>query len=67
MEETQQPKSISEAGAIGSGVFTWWDKKQQEDEIEASHLLDELPVVDLTGRATDNSGKTPIHAHTPWC
>ena len=40
----------SEAAAIGSGVLTWWDKKQQEDEIEASHLLDaELPVVDLTG------------------
>ena len=40
----------SEAAAIGSGVLTWWDKKLQEDEIEASHLLDdELPVVDLTG------------------
>ena len=40
----------SEAAAIGSGVLTWWDKKQQEDEIQASHLLDdELPVVDLTG------------------
>ena len=40
----------SEAAAIGSGVLTWWDKNQQEDDIEASHLLDdELPVVDLTG------------------
>ncbi|NDF33344.1 MAG: hypothetical protein EB157_02125, partial [Euryarchaeota archaeon] len=40
----------SEAAAISSGVLTWWDKNQQEDEVEASHLLDdELPVVDLTG------------------
>ena len=40
----------SEAAAISSGVPTWWDKNQQEDEVEASHLLDdELPVVDLTG------------------
>ena len=39
----------SEAAAIGSGTLAWWDKNQQEEEIEASHLLDdELPVVDLT-------------------
>ena len=40
----------SEAAASGSRILTWWDKTDKEEEIEASHLLeDELPVVDLTG------------------
>ena len=40
----------SEAAASGSRILTWWDKNEKEEEVEASHLLDdELPVVDLTG------------------
>ena len=39
----------SEAAASGSEILTWWDKNEKE-EVEASHLLeDELPIVDLTG------------------
>ena len=40
----------SEAAAADSRILTWWDKTEKEEEVEASHLLeDELPVVDLTG------------------
>ena len=40
----------SEAAASDSRIMTWWDKTEKEEEVEASHLLeDELPVVDLTG------------------
>ena len=40
----------SEAAASGSRILTCWDKNEKEEEVEASHLLDdELPVVDLTG------------------
>ena len=40
----------SEAAASDSRILTWWDKTEKEEEVEASHLLeDELPVVDLTG------------------
>jgi len=39
----------SEIAASGSRILTWWDKTEKEEEVEASHLLDdELPVVDLT-------------------
>ena len=40
----------SEEAASDSRILTWWDKNEKEEEVEASHLLeDELPVVDLTG------------------
>ena len=40
----------SEEAASDSRILTWWDKTEKEEEVEASHLLDdELPVVDLTG------------------
>ena len=40
----------SEAAASDSRILTWWDKTEKEEEVEASHLLeDKLPVVDLTG------------------
>ena len=40
----------SEVAASDSRILTWWDKNEKEEEVEASHLLDdELPVVDLTG------------------
>jgi len=30
--------------------MTWWDKTDEREEVEASHLLeDEVPLVDLTG------------------
>ena len=39
----------SEIAASGSRILTWCDKTEKEEEVEASHLLDdELPVVDLT-------------------
>jgi len=35
--------------ADGSGEASWWSKSTREDEVEASHLLeDEVPLVDLT-------------------
>jgi len=40
----------SETAASGSGIMTWWDKTDEREEVEASHLLeDEVPLVDLTG------------------
>jgi hypothetical protein len=31
------------------GVMTWWDERGKQEEVEASHLLeDEVPLVDLT-------------------
>jgi len=47
----------SEAAATGSEFLNWWDKTDEKEEVEASHLLeDDLPVVDLTGEEeSDNS------------
>ena len=39
----------SESAATRMGVMTWWDERGKQEEVEASHLLeDEVPLVDLT-------------------
>lgn len=39
----------SESAATRMGVITWWDERGKQEEVEASHLLeDEVPLVDLT-------------------